>query len=62
MGDVRVGGLCDGCDCIRWVLGISARVQLMIDDGGHQNCQIMTTFLKLWPLLRPGGLYFLEGM
>jgi len=35
---------------------------VVIDDGGHKNCQIWTTFLKLWPLLRPGGLYFLEDL
>ena len=34
---------------------------VIIDDGGHQNCQIWTTFVKFWPLLKPGGLYFLEG-
>ncbi len=35
---------------------------VIIDDGGHQNCQILTTFEKFWPLLRPGGLYFIEGV
>lgn len=39
-----------------------ADFDVVIDDGGHDNCQIITTFMKLWPKLRPGGLYFLEGM
>ncbi len=34
---------------------------VVIDDGGHDNCQIWTTFQKFWPLLKPGGLYFIEG-
>ena len=45
-----------------WIRQSGGDFDVVIDDGGHQNCQIMTTFLKLWPLLRPGGLYFLEGM
>ena len=32
------------------------------DDGGHQQCQIWTTFVKLWPNLRAGGLYFIEDI
>ena len=35
---------------------------VVIDDGGHTNCQIWTTFLKLWPTVKPGGLYFIEDM
>jgi len=35
---------------------------VIIDDGGHQNCQIWTSFLKLWPTVKPGGLYFIEDM
>ncbi len=35
---------------------------VIIDDGGHQNCEVLTTFEKFWPLLRPGGLYFIEGV
>jgi hypothetical protein len=32
------------------------------DDGGHKQCMIWTTFLKLWPTLKPGGLYFIEDL
>ena len=35
---------------------------VVIDDGGHQNCQIWHSFNKLWPVLKPGGLYFIEDM
>ena len=30
--------------------------------GGHQNCQIWHSFQKLWPTIRPDGLYFIEDM
>uniref|UniRef100_A0A7S3L7I1 Methyltransferase domain-containing protein n=1 Tax=Amphora coffeiformis TaxID=265554 RepID=A0A7S3L7I1_9STRA len=39
-----------------------ADFDVVIDDGGHQNCQIWTSFLKLWPHLKPNGLYFIEDM
>ena len=39
-----------------------ADFDVVIDDGGHQNCQIWTSFLKLWPRLKPNGLYFIEDM
>jgi hypothetical protein len=35
---------------------------VIVDDGGHHNCQIYHTFLKFWPLLNPGGLYFIEDL
>ena len=35
---------------------------VVIDDGGHKQCHIWTTFQKLWPLLKPGGLYFIEDL
>jgi hypothetical protein len=35
---------------------------VVVDDGGHKQCHIWTTFKKLWPLLKPGGLYFIEDL
>jgi len=35
---------------------------VIIDDGGHHNCQIYHTFLKFWPRINPGGLYFIEDL
>eukprot|EP00551_Chaetoceros_affinis_P003167 CAMPEP_0203643266 /NCGR_PEP_ID=MMETSP0088-20131115/8706_1 /ASSEMBLY_ACC=CAM_ASM_001087 /TAXON_ID=426623 /ORGANISM="Chaetoceros affinis, Strain CCMP159" /LENGTH=301 /DNA_ID=CAMNT_0050499399 /DNA_START=95 /DNA_END=1000 /DNA_ORIENTATION=+ len=47
-------------DWIRQMNG--GEFDVVIDDGGHDNCQIWTTFQKFWPLLKPGGLYFIEDM
>jgi hypothetical protein len=35
---------------------------VVIDDGGHRQCEIWNTFVKFWPLLQPGGLYFIEDL
>jgi hypothetical protein len=39
-----------------------ANFDVVIDDGGHQQCQIWTTLQKLWPKLNKGGLYFIEDL
>mmetsp|Transcript_29306 Transcript_29306/g.61078 ORF Transcript_29306/g.61078 Transcript_29306/m.61078 type:complete len:569 (-) Transcript_29306:428-2134(-) len=45
-----------------WIEKSGGNFDVIIDDGGHQNCQIMASFVKLWPTLKPGGLYFIEDM
>jgi len=45
-----------------WIKKSGGNFDVIIDDGGHQNCQIYTSFVKLWPTLKPGGLYFIEDM
>lgn len=35
---------------------------VIIDDGGHFNDQIITTFCALWGALNPGGLYCVEDL
>eukprot|EP00979_Chaetoceros_neogracilis_P014711 scaffold4826_cov274-Chaetoceros_neogracile.AAC.40 len=35
---------------------------VIIDDGGHTNCQIWTSLEKLWPTIKRGGSYFIEDM
>lgn len=35
-------------------------VDIIIDDGGHWNHQIIKTFGSLWPVLNPKGLYYVE--
>ncbi|KAL9185705.1 hypothetical protein ACHAXT_003482 [Thalassiosira profunda] len=45
-----------------WIEKSGGNFDVIIDDGGHQNCQIMASFLKLWPTVKPGGLYFIEDI
>ena len=45
-----------------WIEESGGNFDVIIDDGGHQNCQIMASFEKLWPTVKPGGLYFIEDI
>ncbi len=35
---------------------------VVVDDGGHQNYQQITTFKTLFPLMNSGGWYFIEDL
>lgn len=45
-----------------WIDESGGNFDVVIDDGGHHNCQIWTSFKKLWPTVKPGGLYFIEDL
>jgi len=45
-----------------WIEKSGGEFDVIIDDGGHTNCQIWTSFQKLWPTVKRGGLYFIEDM
>jgi len=45
-----------------WIEQSGGKFDVVIDDGGHHNCQIWHSFQKLWPTVKPGGLYFIEDM
>jgi hypothetical protein len=45
-----------------WVAQSGGQFDAVIDDGGHRNKQIRTSFEILWPHVKPGGLYFLEDL
>jgi hypothetical protein len=59
---------------VRWYRGSSAgklppklhgRSELydfVIDDGCHWHCAQQMTFYRCWPLLKPGGSYFIEDV
>jgi demethylmacrocin O-methyltransferase len=38
------------------------KIDILIDDGGHRNDQIETTYWCLWQHLKPGGLYCIEDL
>lgn len=46
-----------------WVVQSGGNFHVIIDDGGHKNHQIKTSFDILFEkALLPGGLYFIEDM
>mmetsp|Transcript_20783 Transcript_20783/g.34993 ORF Transcript_20783/g.34993 Transcript_20783/m.34993 type:complete len:276 (+) Transcript_20783:86-913(+) len=45
-----------------WIVESGGNYDVFIDDGGHSNNQIMTTFNHMWPQVKPGGLYFIEDL
>jgi hypothetical protein len=45
-----------------WVATSGGQFDAVIDDGGHTNGQIRTSFEGLWPHVKPGGLYFMEDL
>jgi len=70
----RKDGLLDGINTVtgnqgdvkdldRWIEETGGgKFDVVVDDGSHLNCHIWTTFLKFWPLMKPGGLYFIENI
>ena len=60
--NVLVGDQGDPLVLDSWIANSGGSFDVVIDDGGHQNCQIWTSFLKLWPMVKAGGLYFIEDM
>ena len=46
-----------------WVATSGGKFNVIVDDGGHTNKQIKTSFDILFPkALLPGGLYFIEDL
>lgn len=60
--NVLVGDQSDPVVLNRWIETSGGEFDVIIDDGGHSNCQIWTTYEKLWPTVKSGGLYFIEDM
>lgn len=42
--------------------GYEGQVDVIIDDGLHRMGSVTATFLNLWPLLSPNGIYLLEDI
>jgi hypothetical protein len=59
---VLVGDQADFPTLDRWIATSGGQFDVIIDDGGHHNCQISNSFDKLWPQIVPGGLYFIEDL
>lgn len=46
----------------QWAEHSGGNFDVVVDDGGHTNKMIKTSFDGLWPHVRKGGLYFLEDL
>ena len=42
--------------------GVGRKLDLLIDDGSHQNADIIRSFNMLWSLVAPGGFYVMEDL
>jgi len=60
--NVLVGDQGNNATLDGWIETSGGDFDVIIDDGGHHNCQIMASFVKLWPTIKPGGLYFIEDL
>jgi len=46
-----------------WLKKISPRgFEFIIDDGGHENRQLLASFFSLWPTVTSSGFYVLEDI
>jgi demethylmacrocin O-methyltransferase len=45
-----------------WLSDHGGDLDIVIDDGGHFNDGIITSFRSLWPAVRPGGFYAVEDL
>ena len=45
-----------------WIKQSKGAFDVIVDDGGHTQNQIIESFTQLWPHVKPGGLYFIEDM
>jgi len=46
----------------RWVAETGGSFDMIVDDGGHYNHQVMASYTALWQHLNPGGVYVMEDI
>jgi hypothetical protein len=59
---IVIGDQGNSTDVRRWVQETGGDFDFVVDDGGHMNHQILTSFYILWETLKPGGIYFIEDL
>ena len=57
-----VVGDATSAETIKSISGIRPSFDIIIDDGSHQNPDIITTFFRYFPLLSDGGIYLVEDL
>jgi hypothetical protein len=60
--NLLTGNQANATDVHRWIVESGGQFGVVVDDGGHSNNMIMTSFMQLWPEVLPGGLYFIEDL
>lgn len=46
----------------KWIEQSGGKFDVIVDDGGHINRQVLASFVALWPELNPDGNYFIEDL
>lgn len=60
---VLVGDQSNKSELLSWISQSKGDFKIVIDDGGHKNKQIQTSFDTLFhEMLSPGGYYFIEDL
>eukprot|EP01032_Pedospumella_encystans_P023880 gene23880-27021_t len=44
----------------RWIQESGGKFDVIVDDGGHRNNQVLNSFVTLWPEVNADGWYFFE--
>ena len=57
-----VQGDCGKAEELDRVAKLGRMFDIIVDDGSHASYHQHLTFLKLFPLLKPGGIYIIEDM
>jgi len=59
---VTIGSQADPVTLDKWVEQVTDPIDVIIDDGSHVMEHLRTSFMHLFPRLRPGGIYVLEDL
>lgn len=59
---VRIGSQADHANLQALKKEFSSGFDIILDDGSHVPNHIFTTFVSMWQLVRPGGVYLIEDL
>jgi hypothetical protein len=62
LGNRQFIGSQDDPSFLAKVVNVSGPVDVVIDDGSHFSSHQRSSFLYLWPFVKPGGLYVIEDL
>lgn len=59
--DIEIGDQAD-VDFLHRLAAKVGPIDVVIEDGGHENYQQLTTFREMWPAIKDGGVYLVEDL